>query len=118
YAAQDPRIRLLDNPGMRSSLGRNVGFRSGKGDIFVVVDGHVRIPNRLLFQSLADCFASSGADVLGRPQPLIASPDSKWGTAIVEARSSALGHNPASLIYGGYEGSAPAATNGAAYRAS
>ena len=36
-AAKHPQIRLLDNPGMRSSAGRNVGFQSGRGDIFPFV---------------------------------------------------------------------------------
>jgi glycosyltransferase involved in cell wall biosynthesis len=117
-AAQDKRIRLLDNPRLRSSSGRNVGFRAGRGDLFLVIDGHVEIGNRQLFRNVADCFSDSGADCLGRPQPLIAASDSPWALAIIDARRSLLGRNPASLIYSDYEGLAPAATNGAAYRRS
>lgn len=115
-AADDPRVRLLDNPGLRSSSGRNVGFREARGDYVLVVDGHVEIPGPGLLRAVADCFERSGADALARPQPLIASPGDRWAEAIVVARGTALGHAPGSTIYGEREGFVPAASSGAAYR--
>jgi GT2 family glycosyltransferase len=109
-------VRLLDNPGRRSSSGRNVGFRAARGDVVVVVDGHVHIPDDQLFKNLVRCFRVSGAACLGRPQPLLAAEPGTWAAAIAAARSSPLGHHPGSLIYSDHEGFARAASMGAAYR--
>jgi len=117
-ANSDARVKLIDNPGRRSSVGRNLGFRASSGDLVLVIDGHVQIPDDRLLDAVADLFARSGADCLGRPQPLIAAPNSPWADAIVAARSSWLGHNPNSMIYSDAECFAPAATIGAAYRPS
>src|SRR5262245_47047713 len=35
-----PQVILLDNPQQWSSAGRNCGLRAGRGDIFLVIDGH------------------------------------------------------------------------------
>jgi glycosyltransferase involved in cell wall biosynthesis len=114
-ADDDPRIRLLDNPGRRSSAGRNVGFRHARGEMILVVDGHVRIPSLLLFQEVERCFRQSRAGCLGRPQPLV--PDrSRWSAAIAHARASRFGHSPASFIFSDGEGFVPADSVGAAYR--
>ncbi|MCP3981353.1 MAG: glycosyltransferase family 2 protein [bacterium] len=117
-AAADPRIRLLDNPGRRSSAGRNVGFRAARGEFVLVIDGHVQIPDGRLLANVVRRFDASGADCLGRPQPLIAEPGQPWAEAIVLARAGRLGHSPESFIYSDYEGFASAASMGAAYRRS
>jgi len=44
-ANEYPQIKLLDNPKRKSSAGRNVGFQNGRGEYFLVVDGHCYIPN-------------------------------------------------------------------------
>ena len=115
-AAADPRIKLLDNPARRSSAGRNVGFRSGRGDVMVVVDGHVHIGRRDYLRQLAGHFERSGAHCLGRPQPLLPTRPGGFSEAVAMSRASRLGHSPSSFIYSGYEGYAPAASMGAAYR--
>lgn len=115
-AGTDSRIRLLDNPRRRSSAGRNVGFRAGRGDYFVVVDGHCHIPTDRLLRSIAECFAKSGAYCLGRPQPLDPPGLSLFQQAVALARASRLGHGGDSLIYGQYEGYSSPVSNGAAYR--
>lgn len=112
---QHPQVRLLDNPARRSSAGRNVGFRAGRGDYFMVVDGHCFIPDTQLFQNTVACFQSSGADCLGRPQPLDPPGLSPFQKAVALARGSRLGHGGDSLIYGEYEGFASPVSNGAAY---
>ncbi|WP_051694382.1 glycosyltransferase [Desulfohalovibrio reitneri] len=68
-AGSHPQVRLADNPGRRSSAGRNVGFRLGRGDYFLVVDGHCHIPTTGLLAHLARIFRETGADCLGRPNP-------------------------------------------------
>ena len=114
----DPRIRLLDNPGQRSSSGRNVGFKNAKGEILIVVDGHVEIDSLDLIENIVQCFELSGADCLGRPQRLIPVAGKPWSEVISLARASPLGHDSKSLIYSAYEGFSPAASIGAAYRSS
>lgn len=115
-ALNHSQVRLVDNPGHRSSAGRNVGFRNGRGDIFVVVDGHCYIPDDQLLKNIVDCFEKSGADCLGRPQSLDPPGLTVFQRAVALARGSRLGHGSDSMIYGDYEGFASPVTNGAAYR--
>ncbi len=115
-AEDDDRVRLLDNPKRRSSAGRNVGFRAGRGDYFVVVDGHCFIPDDQFLSNIAECFEISGADCLGRPQPLDPPGLTPFQQSVALARASRLGHGGNSLIYGDYEGFASPVSNGAAYK--
>ncbi len=114
-ASQHPQIRLLDNPKRKSSSGRNVGFQNGRGDYFLVVDGHCYIPNNQLLKDVVDCFKISGADCLGRPQPLDPPGLSPFQQAVALARRSKLGHGSDSLIYSDYEGFSSPVSNGAVY---
>ncbi len=114
-ANEYPQVRLLDNPRRKSSAGRNVGFQKGRGEYFLVVDGHCYIPNHQLLTSVADCFRTSGAACLGRPQPLDPPDLSPFQQAVALARGSRLGHGGDSLIYSDYEGYCSPVSNGAAY---
>ncbi len=114
-ANEYPQIKLLDNPKRKSSAGRNVGFQNGRGEYFLVVDGHCYIPNNQLLTSVADCFRTSGADCLGRPQPLDPPDLTPFQQAVALARGSWLGHGGGSLIYSDYEGFCSPVSNGAAY---
>jgi glycosyltransferase involved in cell wall biosynthesis len=115
-AGRYPQLRLLENPERRSSAGRNVGFRNGKGELFLVVDGHCHIPDRKLLWNLAEAFRKSGADCLGRPQPLDPPGLTTFQEAVALARASRIGHGSDSLIYGEHEGYVSPVSNGAAYR--
>lgn len=115
-AAEHPQIRLVENPKRRSSAGRNLGFRLGRGDYFLVVDGHCHIDGTGLLRAVADCFEGSGVDCLGRPQPLDPPGLTPFQQTVALARASALGHSRQSLIYGRHEGFASPVSNGAAYR--
>ena len=114
-ARDHSQLQLLDNPKRLSSAGRNIGFLKGRGDYFLVVDGHCFIPDKKLFINLVDCFMKSGADCLGRPQPLNPPGLTLFQKAVALARGSRLGHGGDSLIYGNYEGFASPVSNGAAY---
>jgi succinoglycan biosynthesis protein ExoA len=94
-----PHLRLLDNPGQWSSAGRNVAIRAARGDLVLLIDGHCDIRNPHYLQKLADAFAESGADCVGRPQPLDVTGATPLQRAIAAARESRLGHHPASHIY-------------------
>jgi succinoglycan biosynthesis protein ExoA len=101
--AGHPNLKLHDNPRRLSSAARNVGVRHARGEYVVVVDGHCEVGNRSYLRNVADAFARSGADCLGRPQPLDVPGASRVQRAIAAARTSWLGHHPASFIYAGQE---------------
>ena len=113
--ARDPRVRLLDNPGVRSSAGRNVGARAARGEYVLYVDGHCGLPRPDLLLRLVEIFRSTGAACLCRPQPLLNLGGGAWGAAIAAARHSWLGHNPGSDIYNDSAGVTDPRSAGAAY---
>lgn len=92
-------LRLLDNPRGWSSAGRNAAVRAARGSIVLLIDGHCEIDNPHYLHDLAEAFDRSGADCVGRPQPLDVSAASELQQAIAAARSCRLGHHPASHIY-------------------
>lgn len=115
-AASHPQIRLLHNPRIWSSAARNVGVLASQGEFLVIVDGHCELPGKQYFRTLADAFERSGADCLGRPQPLDVADASPLQTAIAVARDSRLGHHPASFIYSSELQFVPAHSVAVAYR--
>jgi len=115
FSVENPVVRLMDNPGRRSSSGRNVGFKEGKGDYFLVIDGHCHIPSETLLSDMVRIFQETGAQCLGRPQRLDPPDLSDFQRAVAAARASHIGHGGDSLIYGDYEGVASPVSNGAAY---
>jgi succinoglycan biosynthesis protein ExoA len=98
-----PQLRLLDNPRRWSSAGRNRAIRLARGEIIVVIDGHCEVPRNDYLRRLVAAFARSGADCIGRPQPLDIAGATPLQQAIALARSSWLGHHPASHVYSARE---------------
>jgi glycosyltransferase involved in cell wall biosynthesis len=94
-----PNLRLFFNPRRLASAARNIGVRHMRGEVAVVVDGHCGVPDRGYIRNVAAAFAESGADCLGRPQPLDAPSPTPFQRAVSAARASRLGHNPDSDIY-------------------
>jgi succinoglycan biosynthesis protein ExoA len=111
-----PNLRLLDNAGHWSSAGRNAAVRAARGEVVVLVDGHCDLGGRDYLRNVTDAFRRSGADCLGRPQPLDVAGASAWQRAVAAARSSWLGHHPASFIFSAAERFAPAHSVAVAYR--
>src|SRR5207302_8234986 len=68
-------------------------------DVAVIVDGHCTLPDRSYLRYLSEAFEVSGADSLGRPQPLDAPNPTPFQEAVSAARASRLGHNPDSDIF-------------------
>jgi len=116
FAEKNPQVIFMLNPGRLSSAGRNVGFKNGKGDIFLVIDGHCRIEDKRFFRNIVTCFDKSGAQCLGRPQPLNPEGISKFQEAVALARASRIGHSHDSLIYSDYEGYVSPVSHGAIYK--
>jgi succinoglycan biosynthesis protein ExoA len=110
------QVRLLDNPRQLSSAGRNAALRASRGEIIVVIDGHCELDNPNYLRDLADAFERSGAECVGRPQPLDVSNATTVQKAIALARASRLGHHPDSHIYSGREGFVPPQSVAVAYR--
>jgi succinoglycan biosynthesis protein ExoA len=92
-------LKLVFNAAQLSSAGRNTALRHATKDVVVVVDGHCHVPDRDYLKNLSEAFAASGADSLGRPQPLDIDNPTSFQRAVSAARSSRLGHNPDSDIY-------------------
>lgn len=115
-AADGVNVRLLDNPGRLSSAARNIGIGESRGEVIVVVDGHCELDGPGYLREVAAAFERSGADCLGRPQPLDVTGASPLQEAIAAARSSWLGHHPDSFIYSTMERFVPAKSVAVAYR--
>jgi succinoglycan biosynthesis protein ExoA len=94
-----PNLKLVFNCAKLSSAGRNTAIRHATKDVIVIVDGHCHVPDRDYLKNVSDAFAASGADCLGRPQPLDIENATPFQQAVSVARSSRLGHNPESDIY-------------------
>lgn len=114
-AKTNPQVILMSNPGRLPSSGRNVGFKNGRGDIFLVIDGHCKIDNNFLLRNIVACFEKSGAQCLGRPQPLDPPDISEFQKAVALVRGSRIGHSRDSLIYSHYEGYVSPVSHGAIY---
>ncbi len=102
--ARYPNLHLVSNPGRWSSAGRNAALEVSRGEIVVIVDGHCELDNRRYLSDLVDAFERSGADCVGRPQPMDVSLATTLQRTIAAARSSRLGHHPESFIYAADEG--------------
>ena len=116
FQLDHPNLFLHGNPACWSSAGRNVGVRAARGDIVVVIDCHCDLAKPDYLSDLADAFAASGADCVGRPQPLDVSHASTLQEAIAAARSSRLGHHPDSFIYSSAARFVPPQSVAIAYR--
>ncbi|WP_369601993.1 glycosyltransferase family 2 protein [Hahella sp. SMD15-11] len=120
FARQHPdfALTLINNPVRLSSGARNRAIRSGKGDYFLLVDGHVYIPSRQLLRNADRLIRETGASVLGRPQPLDPPDITSFQRDLAIIRSSPLAHSVESLIYSDYEGWASPLTIGTLYHRS
>jgi succinoglycan biosynthesis protein ExoA len=117
-AAAHPNVTLLDNPRRWSSAGRNAAVRAARGEVVVLIDGHCELDNPNYLADLAEAFERSGADCLGRPQPLHLPGAPPLQRAVAAARASRLGHHPDSFIYSSCEGFVKPQSVAVAYRRS
>lgn len=111
-----PNLYLFQNPKLLASAARNVGITISQGEFVVIVDGHCRVHDTLYLANMVEAFESSGADTLGRPQPLRADDLTPFQRAVSAARASWLGHNPDSAIYSDVAGFMPPDNVAVAYR--
>lgn len=116
YCDRFNRFQIIENPKRLSAAARNLGYRTATGEFILYVDGHCRIPSKRLLIDMAAIFRHNNVDVLCRPQPQTAGPQTYFQQAVSLARSSALGHALDSTIYSDKERIVPAASSGAMYR--
>jgi polysaccharide deacetylase family protein (PEP-CTERM system associated) len=116
WQARHANVYLIDNARRLSSAGRNRAIEAARGDMVVIVDGHCDLRNPRYLRDLAAAFEHSGADAVGRPQPLDVTGATALQRAVAAARSSWLGHNPSSHIYSDRPGFVPPQSVAVAYR--
>ena len=90
FAARQVRVKVLKNPRILSSAGRNVGVRAAAGEVILFIDGHCTIPSHNLLEDTAAILAQTGAGCLCRPQPLLAASETHTGEVIALIRSTHL----------------------------
>ena len=115
-AADDPRIRVLDNPRRLSSAARAIGADAARGRFIAYVDGHCRLPGTMLLHDMVALFDKTDADCLARPQPLLPQAKGLMARAIAAGRTSAFGHSLRSTIYDEAERAVDPTSAGAMYR--
>ncbi len=108
-------IRVLDNPAVTSSAGRNLGLRAAAGDVFLFIGGHCFVPSRNLLEDTAAILQSTGAACLCRPQPLLAPSQTHTGEVIAQARACWLGRDSFTCA-AHHSGFVDPAAAGSAYR--
>jgi glycosyltransferase involved in cell wall biosynthesis len=116
WQVRHANLRLLDNTRGWSSAGRNAAIRAARGDVIILIDGHCELEGANYLREVAAAFRRSGADCLGRPQPLDVEGATPLQETIAVARSSRLGHHPDSHIYSDSEGFVPPQSVAVAYR--
>lgn len=110
-------VRLIDNPGILSSAGRNVGIKSSRGEVVAFIDGHCTIPSRRLLSDTAEIMLETGAACLARPQPLTNAENGVMQRVIADVRGSRLGHGADSTIFSiSRSGFVNPTSSGAVYR--
>ena len=72
YAAREPRLRMVDNPGHRKPVALNRGILQARGDIIIRLDVHAVYENDYLRRCVQGLLAHPAADNVGgtrRAQP-------------------------------------------------
>ncbi len=115
-AAEDARVRYLQNPRLWSSAARNIGAKEATGEIVTYVDGHTYIDNDQLLKNTARLMAEKEVSVLSRPQFLDTPENSTFQKAVSLVRKSKLGHGPDSTIYTDQDMYVNPASSGASYK--
>lgn len=87
-AAEDHRVRVLDNPARRTPNGLNIALRHARGEFVARMDAHTRYPPDYLATGVARLRAGDVAWVAG---PQLAEGDGRWSRRVALALSSPLG---------------------------
>ncbi len=87
-AAEDPRIRVLDNPAQRTPNALNLGLEKARGSLIARMDAHTYYPSGYLTAGARRLAEGDAAWVSG---PQLATGTDKWSRRVAAALSSVLG---------------------------
>jgi len=104
-SAQDPRIRVLDNPARRTAAGLNVGLRAARGTYIARMDAHAYYPERYLQRGMDRLRRGDGVVWVTGPQIPVG--EGGWSRRVALALTSWIGR-------GGQSDKWPGAADGAA----
>ncbi|MHC4424508.1 MAG: glycosyltransferase family 2 protein [Planctomycetota bacterium] len=101
-AEKDDRIKMLDNPRRIVPTGMNIGLKAVRGDLFIRVDGHAKIPTDFVSNSVQCLREHPEAWVVGGYIKTVA--NDFTGQAIASAMRSPIGVGNSRFRLGDYEG--------------
>ncbi len=86
-AAEDPRIRVLDNPARHTASGLNIGLRAARGEYVARIDAHTNYPAHYLSRGI-ERLREGDVDWVSGPQVPI--PAGGWSADVALALSTPL----------------------------
>ncbi len=90
--AEDPRVRLFDNPAGRTPNGLNIGLAHVRGEFVARMDAHTRYPANYLAVGV-ERLRAGGVDWVAGPQ--LAEGEGTWSRRVALALASPLGRGGA-----------------------
>jgi succinoglycan biosynthesis protein ExoA len=99
-AAEDPRVRVFDNPARRTPQALNLALRAARGHVIARMDAHTRYPADYLALGMRRLRAG-GVDWVSGPQ--LAEGEGPWSRRVALALSSRLGTGGADFRHGADE---------------
>ena len=87
-AAEDPRVRVLDNPARRTPHALNLALRAARGRVIARMDAHARYPPDYLARGVERL---RGGDVEQVTGPALAEGEGRWSRVVALALSTRLG---------------------------
>jgi succinoglycan biosynthesis protein ExoA len=88
YAAEDPRVRVLNNPARQTTAALNIGLANASGDFVVRMDAHSNYPPNYIAGGVARLLEGGVDWVSG---PAIAEGEGPWAAAVAAALRTPLG---------------------------
>src|SRR4051794_12271183 len=86
-AAEDPRVRVLDNPARHTAGGLNIGLRAARGEYVARIDAHTRYPAHYLSRGIERLRRGDVAWVSGPQVPV---PGGGWSPDVTRALATSL----------------------------
>jgi len=112
YAARDPRVRLVDNPGLTLPKALNLGIRHARGRVVLRMDAHAECAPGYVWKNV-ELLDRTGAECVGGYLKTEPGAPTAVGRAIAAALSSSFGvGGTRSRVGGGREQEADEATFG------
>lgn len=102
YASRDPRVKLLDNPGLFAGDAMNVGVGAARGDVIARVDAHGALPPDYFRQAAALLAARPEVWAVGGPMTRVGKDENGRLVAVINSSNFATGN--AALRCGEREG--------------